>query len=310
MLCVVLRKPVGLEDCQLTRIPVAKGESGLLNRETRLYAIDIGNSFTKVGYFQSEARLALDVFPTDKADFCVTLTEMENYLLKTEHRQADGLVISSVVPMARTWEGEFQRIFGNVPILWLDRGTMHTLNLGPVDLSRYAPRELGTDRVADIVGGHMAFPGRNTLICDLGTTSTFDLVDRAGVYLGGAICPGPRKFQALVDTTQAAQLYQVDVFHAPSGTPGLSTQACLENGLYYGYRGVILEMIDMLLKSVSWRVAETCFIFTGGCALHAAAMVADRIPQVQVNTELTVNGLQHIWALNAPVHSAVGNHPV
>ena len=51
------------------------------------------------------------------------------------------------------------------------------------------PREVGTDRVANVVGAVERF-GAPCLVVDMGTATTFDAVNPAGQFVGGAIAPG------------------------------------------------------------------------------------------------------------------------
>ena len=50
---------------------------------------------------------------------------------------------------------------------------------------------LGADRWAGLIAAHALAGSRPVLIANVGTALTLDLVDGAGVHLGGAIAPGP-----------------------------------------------------------------------------------------------------------------------
>jgi type III pantothenate kinase len=51
------------------------------------------------------------------------------------------------------------------------------------------PAEVGPDRLADAVGAFDLYGGPS-IVVDLGTATTFDVISAEGDYLGGAICPG------------------------------------------------------------------------------------------------------------------------
>ena len=51
------------------------------------------------------------------------------------------------------------------------------------------PKEVGPDRIANAVGSYDLYPGAS-IVVDMGTATTFDVVSAKGEYLGGAIAPG------------------------------------------------------------------------------------------------------------------------
>lgn len=264
----------------------------------KVVAIDVGNSLTKIGCFLEGQLEVSETFSTEKDDLKLFQRELEENLRDTELR-LDGVVVSSVVPVVTPLLKEVLSAFSvGVPPLYLERESFATLNLAGVDFSHYNSRELGTDRVANIVAGYQCFPQQKVMVCDFGTTTTFDMVSEEGQFLGGAICPGPRKFQSLVDPQHAAQLYEVDVFEKPKVTPGNSTLSCLQNGLYYGYKGVILEVVGNLLQDAQWPLSHVTFLFTGGDAQRVRGLVTHEIVNVHVDAGVTLKGLYGIWAQN------------
>ncbi len=264
----------------------------------KVLAIDIGNSFTKMGCFIGEILSEIEVFPTEKEDFEALTQEIQGNA--SENYTMDGIVVSSVVPAVKlVMEKTLQTVFTQCPIVWLERETLQSLTYGSMDFSQYAPQQLGTDRVANIVGGYTHYLNQKLMVCDFGTTATFDMVEPNGLYLGGAIAPGPKKFQSLLASNHAAQLFEVDVFTKPHETPGLSTQACLENGLHYGYKGLILEIVGNLLLQAGWPLSQVTFVFTGGYAQPVSEMVSFEISKINVASDLTLQGLYEIWKYNA-----------
>ena len=265
---------------------------------SKVLAMDIGNSYTKIACFVDGVLEATEGFPTDQNDLMLYREELQEAFSGLD-LTLSGLVVSDVVPAIRPQlEALLHSVCPTERLLWLDRTRMDPLDLSGVTLTHYAPNQLGTDRIANLVAAHRAYPGQRCLVCDIGTTTTLDLLDESGNFLGGAICPGPKKFQALVDSNHAAQLYQVDVFESPKITPGPSTSDSLANGLYYGYKGAMLEIIGNLMQSVGWPLSITTFIFTGGFAAPVRAMLQREIPQAHIDPSLTLNGLYILWQCN------------
>lgn len=75
-----------------------------------------------------------------------------------------------------------------------DRGVMarelsHRLPL-PLVIDYRTPQTLGPDRIAAAVGAWSHFPRENSLVVDMGTAVTYDVVTSEGHYAGGNIAPG------------------------------------------------------------------------------------------------------------------------
>ena len=60
----------------------------------------------------------------------------------------------------------------------------------PIAIGYATPQTLGADRIAAAVGAWSLFPGECSLVVDMGTAVTYDVVDSTGLYLGGNIAPG------------------------------------------------------------------------------------------------------------------------
>lgn len=268
----------------------------------KILVVDLGNSFTKIGCFQDGILVSNAAISTCKEDWHRYQEEIKACITDGPFVDCDGIILSSVVPRGRAALEELISS-GILPskAIWLERERFASLRLGGIDLSRYAPGELGADRIANIVGGYALFPNENLCICDFGTTTTFDLVDQTGLFLGGAISPGPGRFQSLVDSRHAAELFQVNLFQAPDETPGRSTRTSLQNGLYYGYKGLMLGILGTLLKEADWALPETRLLFTGGFAQNLVEMAAPELQDVTVDHQLTLKGLFQIWLLNQTV---------
>ncbi|MCA8925772.1 MAG: type III pantothenate kinase, partial [Planctomycetes bacterium] len=93
----------------------------------------------------------------------------------------------------------------------------------PIALDVATPQTVGADRIANALWAARARPGEATIVVDLGTAITFEVVDAAGVFRGGAIAPGLRT-QARALHTGTALLPEVTLDAAPPAlgrdTPG------------------------------------------------------------------------------------------
>lgn len=150
-------------------------------------------------------------------------------------------------------------------------------------------RTLGADRIVDVAAVKY-FYTCPACVVDFGTATTFDAIDAAGNYLGGAIAPGIGiSADALVKMT--AQLPRVDL-KAPPSVIGRNTIHAMQSGLLFGYVAMVEGMVARFQKELG---PEMKVIATGGLA----ELVAKHTPVLQIIAPwLTLDGLRLIWEMN------------
>lgn len=107
----------------------------------------------------------------------------------------------------------------------------------PLVIDYHTPGTLGPDRIAAAVGAWSHFPGENSLVVDMGTAVTYDVVTSDGHYAGGNIAPGVgMRLRALRSFT--ARLPEVNGY---GETPlfGYDTMTAMRAG---AVRGVVSEI--------------------------------------------------------------------
>ena len=102
------------------------------------------------------------------------------------------------------------------------------------------PYEVGADRIVNAVAAYTRYK-RSLIIVDFGTATTFDCISEKGEYMGGVIVPGPiLAAESLAKRT--AKLPNVEIVK-PQSCIGKSTNHSIQSGLYYGYVGLIKEVL-------------------------------------------------------------------
>lgn len=253
-----------------------------------LLALDIGNTNITIGVFDGEAlratwRLAPD--PRRPADeYAIPILG----LLHAERIAAADVteaVLASVVPdLVPVFEQLCQRYFHVVPLV-VGTGTRTG-----VRILYENPRDVGADRVCDVVAALKLYGPPPLIIVDLGTATVFDAVDANGDYLGGAIAPGIGiASEALFE--RAAKLYRVEL-HRPKAVIGRNTITAIQSGVVYGYLELIEGMVRRFKEELGGRATV---IGTGGWAqrLSKETRAFDH-----VDTELTLVGLRLIHEAN------------
>lgn len=252
-----------------------------------LLAIDVSNTHTKLGLFEGERLLASFRISTDRSRTGDELSVLVRGLFQQasiDFRSVRAVAIASVVPPLRqTLEELVARSFGVAP-LFVEPGVRTGM---PVLFDN--PSEVGADRIVNGVAAFHGFGGPS-IVVDLGTATTFDVVSSAGEYLGGVIAPGIH-ISAEALFVRAARLPLVAV-ERPQRVIGRNTVQCIQSGLFHGYVGLVEGLLDRIAAELK---AEPKVIATGG---HAELLAAETQRIHHVEPALTLQGLRIIHERN------------
>lgn len=251
-----------------------------------LLAIDIGNTHTVLGiyhkdrlkeYFRVASNHALTV------DECGILVKQ----LFADYKKIRDVVICSVVPPLTPIYLEMCQKFLNVDPLLVHSN----LPLG-IKILYDDPSKVGADRIANAVAGYQIYGGP-TIIVDLGTATTFDVISEKGEYLGGAIAPGIET-SSLNLFHRAAQLFKISL-KRPQKAIGKNTEESLRSGIIFGSVGQIDGIVNRIkeeLKREHKITKKPKVIATGGLA----ELIAKESNTIQkTDPTLTLEGLRRIY---------------
>lgn len=147
-----------------------------------LLTADIGNTSITLGLFDDDALIEEYRLAADKD---LSLEEYE-VLLKSLFRNynVDGCIISSVVEeLTKKFKTSVDNVFK------IDSMILSTdINTG-IKIALDNPKEAGADRIANAVGAYVLYK-HPVIVVDLGTATTFDVVDSNGDFIGGIITLG------------------------------------------------------------------------------------------------------------------------
>jgi type III pantothenate kinase len=253
-----------------------------------LLALDAGNTNITIGVFEGEhltGRWRLRTVHEQTADEWGVLLRNLFALNSLDLASVDGIIIASVVPpLDSNLAAMAERYFHREPYF-----VTSETDTG-MRILYDNPREVGADRIVNGVAALKNYGGP-CVVVDLGTAITFDAVSANCEYLGGIICPGIGiSIEGLFSKT--ARLPLVD-FRAPERLIGTNTVGSMQSGLYYGAIGMIDGILERLIKTLG---PDTKMIATGG---QAELIVQGSKYLKSVDADLTLVGLQHIWARNA-----------
>jgi len=258
----------------------------------RLLAIKIGNSNVTVGVFEDSklrATWRAHTEPDKTADEYAIL--LDDFFTTSLHPPLfdggswRGVAIVSVVPALTTTFQEFCRRYLEITPLVVGPRVKTGMPIRYDD-----PRALGADRLVAAVAAKTKY-GAPVIVIDFGTATTFNAVNRAGEYAGGAIAPGLNlAADALHEYT--AQLPRVDLVMPPRAIATNTVQA-MQAGILLGYVGMVEGMVARMREELGEPDARV--IATGGLARMLA-------PQTRVigtvEPDLILHGLRIIFELN------------
>jgi len=192
-----------------------------------------------------------------------------------------GFLYSSVVPSFNPIVERMARDYFHCSALRVS----HDLSMG-LEYDYPRPDEIGADRLVNAVAAHTLYGG-DLIVIDMGTATTFCKL-HGNRYQGGCIAPGLKlSIEALWRNT--AQLPPVE-FVRPEAVTGHSTIKALQSGFYYGWIGLLKEVIAQLRAENPERSYRT--VATGGLSalIQSDAQIFD-----VVDSLLTLRGLKAIY---------------
>src|ERR1700736_3495182 len=231
-----------------------------------LLAIDVGNTNVTLALFEGE-QLVADWRVTSHRERTADEMAVElRQLFSLRGYELDvvtGVVISSVVPNLNPALLEASRRYLKCEPVMVGPGVKTSVRI------RYEnPKDVGADRIANALAAYTKYGGP-IIVIDFGTAVTYDAINAAGEYLGGAIAPGVEiSLDALV--SPPAMLRKVEAV-APDSVIGRNTVTSIQSGLGWGFvaqvEGMVARMVDELGGSA--RV-----IATGGPAPLVAGLAS------------------------------------
>ena len=141
-------------------------------------------------------------------------------------------------------------------------------------------KQVGSDRLANALS--VINNKDNFIILDFGTATTFDVVLK-NRYMGGIIAPGVNlslktliKKARLIPDTKLAKIKNII---------GKNTQNAVRSGFYWGYQGLIENIINLIEKN---NKKNFNIVFTGGLSHLYKNTIKKKI---KIDKDLTIKGL-------------------
>lgn len=252
-----------------------------------ILAVDIGNTNIVVGCCSADKISFVERISTNhtatELEYAVSIkTIIELY--SVDLKSIDGAIISSVVPsVTECVKGAVKKLTG-----------LNAMVVGPgiktgLSIRIDNPAQLGSDLVVDAVAGIQEY-GAPLIVIDMGTATTFSVIDSECNYAGGVIMPGMGiSLNAMI--SGAAQLPKIS-FEKPHRLIGKNTVDCMKSGILYGTASQIDGMIERIQDEIGSPVTT---VATGGLAGTIVPLCKH---DIILDDELLLKGLMIIYSKN------------
>ncbi|HIV67638.1 MAG TPA: type III pantothenate kinase [Candidatus Butyricicoccus stercorigallinarum] len=259
-----------------------------------LLTIDVGNTNTVFGIYRKEEMIGsfrLSTTAERTSDEIGMKIHLYYSFLGLNARDTRAVIIASVVPpVMYTLINAIRKYIGVQPLI-----VGQDIETGLVN--RYDnPKEVGIDRLVNAVSAVKKY-GSPLIIIDIGTATTFDVIDGDGAYRGGAIYPGIKvAMEALFQ--KASKLPRVDIVR-PDKAIGTNTVMSMQSGAVRGYAGAIQGIVGEMQQEIGCK----CNVVATGGMGRMMAQYCDTITHVDAN--LTLEGLLMLYQANRDKFDAV-----
>ncbi len=253
-----------------------------------LLVIDIGNTNTNLGVYNENGELqkswniASDIKRFEDEYGILILSLLQNSNIAPH---IDSAAISSVVaPLCETYKKAIEKYLNITPFV-----LTHKVKL-PIKIDLKQPKEAGADRIANASAAATLYK-LPAIVIDIGTATSFDIVDENKNFIGGIIAPG-LKIQAKSLSQFTSKLPKLKI-EAPQNAIGKDTISAMLSGIVRGHAAMIEGMIEQCEKELGQRATV---IATGGYS----SVLFDNMKRGfdYINPSLTLEGLRHLYILN------------
>ena len=233
---------------------------------------DIGNTDIKLCLFNiNKKKIKKITLKTEKLSF----SYMRSKLKGIKFKNIKKILFCSVVPKSYKLVKKFFNLYTDIKCK-----EIKDLDISKLIKIKVNKKQIGSDRIANAISA--ANNKNNFIIVDFGTATTFDVVLKNS-YIGGVIAPGLEL--SLSNLINRASLIPKIKFNKVKKVLGKNTVASVRSGFYWGYTGLINNIIYLITKEFKYKFK---IILTGGLAhLFKSNLKYNSF----IDKELTLNGL-------------------
>lgn len=208
-------------------------------------ALDIGNTQTSIGVFiggvlQFHWRVETKASRTEDEYLSLFFSLFSFHQL--EFKTIRKIAVASVVPQCNWALANFCRVYFEQEPLFISAEVPL-----PFKMKTDFPKEIGADRLANAAYAikKLKLP---SIIIDIGTGTTFDVVTEDESFAGGIIFPGVRI--ALESLSSKTSKLPSVAFEFPERVVGKNTVECIQSGVFWGYCDLLKGLLARIQKEI------------------------------------------------------------
>ncbi len=238
-------------------------------------AIDVGNSFLKLGIFRGGKLGGPEITQFPLSDTRALYQTLSGLNFSATILAASGHLPPHLMNYLKTKSSIFVICSSGIKL--------------PIKISYQPPGDLGADRIAISTGAWHISQSKPVLAVSFGTCITYNLIDEQGHFIGGAISPGMHmRFKAMHQFTVGLPMVNESEYWELIGN---STIASIRSGVLQGIKAEVAEYMSHTASLFS----NCKTVFCGGDSRYFAG----QFKNVDfVEPELVLLGLREILALN------------
>jgi len=247
---------------------------------------DIGNTVTKICLVNSNNfKIKKNIYLPSKKIFSEKfLKKALKKIIKNKQIKRTAL-FSSVVPKYKKALKHFFR--KNYMINFVELKDKGVKKLVKINIKN--KKNVGSDRIANAVGVYKKYKS-NCIVVDFGTATTFDVVTKYGSYNGGVIAPGINL--SIKTLSNFADQIPFFFLKKQNKVVGKNTIEALRSGFYWGYLGLINNIISKIEKESKKKYK---IVFTGG---YADLFKTSISRPFAIDKNITIEGIIEIFKGN------------
>ena len=241
-------------------------------------ALDIGNTHVTCA-IHDQGKWIHTLRIQSNLDFWSRFIKLKEFAVK-------HAAISSVVPKLTPVYVEAIR-----DIFHIDAVIIRHENAG-VELLVDSPEDVGADRICNVAAAK-ELVGTPAIVGDIGSATNYDVVDKNGAFMGGAIAPGIEV--AAHNLIERAVLLKETAFTIPKTAVGKTTESNLQSGIMLGAIDLVDGMFTRIMGEMKWDDCNK--IVTGGFGGLIAPHLKTKHNYLP---NLTLDGIRIIYGKNSP----------
>ncbi len=212
-----------------------------------ILCLDVGNSHIFGGVFQGnniQLRFRYDTKQTHTSDQIGIFFRNVLHENGIDYKEINQISLASVVPgIDYSLRAACIKYFHTEPFI-LQAGVKTGLKIKTIN-----PIEVGADLIAEAIAAVYKHPGKNIIIVDFGTATTYIAINNRQEFLGVTILPGLKTAMEALQASAAA-LPTVEIIKSEM-VLGRNTVQSIQAGLYYSQLAS--------LKELTRGIAKQCF---------------------------------------------------